>query len=729
MKKYDFSKDMQEVLSKAEEIALNYKHKYILPIHLFYALIDAKDEKITYWLKIHNIDTEKLMNNIKNYLAQIDESEDGNEIEVSESVRTILRTSGIVAVSSGEDEVSTLNLLMAILDEADEIIENIFSDLGLDISKLEDILYIEELKREYVDSQSVLMNYGINLNSLIEKENILSFTAKWTLTDKIIEILSRQIKNIPFLVGSLGVNKTVLVEGLAERIVNGNIPDLLKNFYIIHIMTDAVIANSKDINNFVEIMRDIISEAEQYSNIILYFDELYPDYYKTGTIDLLLLLKPALKRQKIKVIGCSSKKNVKNYLKQDEFLESKIELLKLQTVSENRAMEILKSYKFSLEKIHGTKIEKKIIEYAYNMVKKYIDSDKPLEYTINVLDMAATKKNLSSINKKSFVRKKEIDMVIADIIDIPVWRVSRDRRFYNKLDSLLAKDIVGQKEAIRKIVRVIQMKENHFNLNPNLPDGIFLFVGPRGVGKKKVISSLAKLLYNDEKRITYFNMNLFSTPESIYEFLGFKDPNKDIIYESILISAIKRYPYSILFLDEIDKASKEVQSLFAEIFKTGSFTDSFGNKVLFSGITVVMTVKAYQENKKQLGFVSEKNIYTYDEETVFNALNNMILADILTVVDETLIFKELTDEEMELIIEKNLIKSLNEKLNIKWSIDKTLLDFLRDTIRKEKDGLNSMKLIFQKYVFSYLAINFYAQNLKERKRIKLGYKNGKVIVI
>ncbi len=728
MKKYNFSQELQNILQRAEVIAGEMNHAFILPIHLLAALIEAKDDKVENWFHLHNIDPKKLLGVTMKDLEVIETLQEENELEVSEATRDVMRLGGVIAIQSEEEEVTPLYLLMAILDEADEIITSIFSAVGVEIATLDDILYIEELKRSYVEDKSMLMKNGVNVSTLIEKKQVIPFTTDWSITDDLIEILSRDNKNVPVIVGSFGIPRDVLIEGLADRIINGDVPERLNSTNVIHIMINPIIANSKDVNDFVATLRQMISEAENYNNIILYFDELYPDFYKMGTIDILLLLKPALSRRNIKIIGCSEKPNIKSYIQQDMFLDGKVELVKIHKISETKAAVILNNYRSTLEQLHNVKLKKIILEYAYSTVKRYINTEQYLEETINLLDMAATRVNLKNIKNGEtpvVIKKTDIDEIVARMIGIPRWRVSRDKRFYDKIEDRLKEKVIGQDEALKSVVDVIKMKENYFNLNPYLPDGIFLFVGPRGVGKKEFIHSLAEILFDDSERVSYFDMRQFKDPEAVYDFLGFRDKSKDDIYPSMLSNVIKEYPYSILFLDEINQASQEVRDLFLNIFKTGVFEDNFGNRVFFKGITIIMTVKAYEEQKKQLGFIAG-NKADYNKEMIYKGMESMLGTEMLHLIDRVVIFTELSTQHMHEIIRKRLVDRLNEKLPITWVVEPSAIEFITEAINNEPERLQALERVFQKHIFSYLAINFYKDDLSFKNKITIKSKNGEL---
>jgi len=730
MKRYLFSQNLEEILDKAEEITAKYKNETIEQIHLLYSIIQNCTNRIDNWLKKQNIDKNKLMEQIVVEIEKMPESENPGT-KIGEKTKDILELSSIIALNTKSKKIEPFHLFLAIIDEPDFKIEKIFDSMHIELGNLEDIYYIEELKKNYMEEQSSLIKYGVNVNKLVSQKNVQPFTENWKITDKLLEILSRDIKNLPVIVGSLGLDKDVLIEGLSKKLKTTPEKMPLANHYVIRIMTDSIIADSKDASEFVGNLRSIITDAEQYSNVILYFDELFPDFYKAGKIDILLLLKPSLSRRNIKIIGFTKRDYMKNYFDENSFFKKKIELVKLKKVSKEKAFEVLENYKDNLEERELINLSQANLKYLYQMVKRYITTNNFLEESISLLDMVSTNVNIKKQlknRKTKIIRKRDINETIAEYLDIPLGRVERSKKYFKNMEKSLHENIIGQKKAIESILNTIKMKENFFNLNPNLPDGIFLFVGPRGVGKKKLMRELSKILYNDKNRITFLDMNKFSKSESVFKLLGMTDSSSNNVYPSVLTKIISKYPYSILFLDEIDKASEEVLSIFKDIFKTGTFEDNFGNTVNFKGITIIMTVKAYQEKKKQLGFKSEE-IYEYNDEEVKEGLKKIIDEELIHIADNLVIFNYLNDKQMKIIIRKNLKNKLNDKIQTNWVIGENIIEFLLDKIKKDPEKLRAMDRIFQKYIFSFLAINIKSNDIFQNDEIQIKYQKGNIEII
>src|SRR6056297_37032 len=730
MKRYLFSQDLEEILDKAEEITAEYKNETIEQIHLLYSIINNCTKRIDNWLKKQNIDKNKLMEQIVLEIENLPKSENPGT-KIGEKTKDILELSSIIALNTKSKKIEPFHLFLAIIDEPDLKIEKIFDSIHIELGNLEDIYYIEELKKNYMEEQSSLIKYGVNVNKLVSQKNVQPFTENWKITDKLLGILSRDIKNLPVIVGSLGLDKDVLIEGLSKKLKTTPEKMPLANHYVIRIMTDSIIADSKDASEFVGNLRSIITDAEQYSNVILYFDELFPDFYKAGKIDILLLLKPSLSRRNIKIIGFTKRNYMKNYFDENSFFKKKIELVKLKKVSKEKAFEVLENYKDNLEERELINLSQANLKYLYQMVKRYITTNNFLEESISLLDMVSTNVNIKKQlknRKTKIIRKRDINETIAEYLDIPLGRVERSKKYFKNMEKSLHENIIGQKKAIESILNTIKMKENFFNLNPNLPDGIFLFVGPRGVGKKKLMRELSKILYNDKNRITFLDMNKFSKSESVFKLLGMTDSSSNNVYPSVLTKIISKYPYSILFLDEIDKASEEVLSIFKDIFKTGTFEDNFGNTVNFKGITIIMTVKAYQEKKKQLGFKSEE-IYEYNDKEVKEGLKKIIDEELIHIADNLVIFNYLNDEQMKTIIRKNLKNKLNDKIQTNWVIEANIIKYLLEKIKKDPEKLRAMDRIFQKYIFSFLAINIKSNDIFQNDKIQIKYKKGNIEII
>ncbi len=235
-----------------------------------------------------------------------------------------------------------------------------------------------------------------------------------------------------------------------------------------------------------------------------------------------------------------------------------------------------------------------------------------------------------------------------------------------------------------------------------------------------MISAMADTLYDDSSRITYLDMENFSEPESILELMGYSDPSKNERYPSFLTDKISRYPHSILFLEEIDKASPNVRDLFSDIFRTGRFQDSFGNRVSFRGITVVMTVKAYEDKKKQMGFIPSSGA-DFDREAVHEAMDGLLKHEMTGAVDGVIIFNELKRKVITEIIAGNLQYALEEKMDINWNIGEDVLEFLTDEVMASSEKLRSMHRLFQEHVFSFLAEQYYSKDIRRRTGITLHY--------
>ncbi|HHH85018.1 MAG TPA: ATP-dependent Clp protease ATP-binding subunit [Firmicutes bacterium] len=414
-------------------------------------------------------------------------------------------------------------------------------------------------------------------------------------------------------------------------------------------------------------------------------------------------------------------------LDQDPFLKKKIQIVKLKPLSTQKALKIIYESKSEIEEFHNVIISAPVANQAFYLSGEYF-SNGEIEGTLQLLDMAATRVRLKA-RTMSVRRLKSEDLyqAVSDSLGVPSWRISGERKFYDAIPKKLKERIIGQDEAVERVARVITTREAPFNVNPRMPNGIMLFVGPRGVGKKELIHGLADVLFGDSERISAFDMARFEEPESLWELTGYSDKSKGEVYPSILTRILQKYPLSILFLEEIDKACPDVQRFFAEVFKTGAFEDSLGQRVSLSGVTVVMTVKAYEEKKQQLGFTHDSEI-PCDEKAVHEGLASLLDPELMGIIDQVVIFKELRNNELKKIIRRNLIATLREKWDIEWIIGEKLLRFLVDEVKKEKDKLRSLERLFQIHVFSHLALALGRLDLSGRQRVALEF-DGKELVV
>jgi len=725
MKRYNFSAQLQQVIQAAETKALEERHGVIVPLHLLTSLLELKDPKVDYWLKIHNMEPQKLLALLSEALEKKEKVPQNTEITISDHTREALRLSGIIAMESQESEVKPLHLLLALLHEADGELAGIFTEMGVELSSLDDLIYIDEMKRSFSEDKSLVGQFSVDIGQLIRQRKRRPLATGWKTTASLVEVLSRIYKNTPLLVGRPGIDKSILVEGVAQRIAEGE--GRFDSCRILYVLTDAMMGHVKEANAFVELLHQFLNEAAEHPGTILYFDEIYPDFYGSGPLDLPVLLKPVLRQGALRVIGASKRENISLVLDQDPFLKEKIQIIKIKHLSPEKILNIIYESKSEIEEYHNVVISAPLATQAFYLSGQFF-SNGEIEGTLQLLDMAATRVRLKARTETTRrLRSEDLYQAVSESLGVPGWRISGERESYDAIPEKLKERIIGQDDAVERVARVITTRETPFNVNPRMPNGIMLFVGPRGVGKKELIHGLADVLFGDPERISVFDMARFEEPESLWELTGYSDKSKGEVYPSILTRVLQKYPLSILFLEEIDKACPDVQRFFAEVFKTGAFEDSLGQHVSLSGVTVVMTVKAYEEKKKQLGFTPDSEV-DYDVKAVHEGLASLLDPELMSIMDQVVIFKELRDHELKKIINRNLLETLREKWDIQWVIQDKLLRFLIDEVKKEKDKLRSLERLFQGHVFSPLALALGRMDLTERESITLGF-DGKELVI
>jgi len=595
----------------------------------------------------------------------------------------------------------------------------------VELSSLDDLIYIDELKRSFTEDKSLIGQFSVDISQLVRQRKRKPLATDWKTTGSLLEVLSRIYKNVPLLVGRPGIDKSIMIEGLAWRMARGE--GRFDSCRILHVLTDAMMGHVKEANAFVELLHQFLNEAAEHPGTILYFDEIYPDFYGSGPLDLPTLLKSALRQGIIRIIGATKRENVSLILDQDLFLKEKIQIIKLRHLSADKVLNIIYASKSEIEEYHNISISAPLATQAFYLSAQFFANDE-IEGTLQLLDMAATRVRLKARTEtQRRLKSEDLYQAVSDSLGVPLWRISGEREYYDAIPEMLKERIIGQDDAVERVARVITTRETPFNVNPRMPNGIMLFVGPRGVGKKELIHGLAEVLFGDPERISVFDMARYEEPESLWELTGYSDKAKGEIYPSILTRVLQKYPLSILFLEEIDKACPDVQRFFAEVFKTGAFEDSLGQQVSLSGVTVVMTVKAYEEKKKQLGFTPDSEV-DYDVKAVHEGLASLLDPELMGIMDQVVIFKELRDNELKKIISRNLTDTLRDKWDIEWVISERLLGFLVDEVKKEKDKLRSMERLFQAHVFSPLALALGRMDLSERERVALGY-NGKELTI
>ena len=668
----------------------------------------------------------------------------------------IFEISHLTARQMGKSAVGIEHLMVGILKEGKGIAVKILNDMNVNLVQLEkDILEIsrkteQEVQRAKENEKSVLRKYGINLTEDARGGKLDPVVGREKEIERVIQILSRRTKNNPCLVGEPGVGKTAIAEGLAQKICSGDIPDNLRGKKLISLDMPGLLAGSKFRGEFEERMKQALEEAKKDGKVILFIDEMHTIIGAgggAGSIDASNILKPALSRGEVQVIGATTYTEYRKKVEKDPALERRFQQVQIDEPSLTDAVEILNGLKAEYEKHHHVKITDRAIYAAVSLSDRYIPDRFLPDKAVDLMDEAAARIKLKTYIKpddviemedeleeinaskeeaiqkqdfeqaaalrdreqelnakikeasakmeevyadKAVVTEEDIASIISGWTGIPVEKLnqSETEKLVN-IEETLKSRIIGQEEPIVAISRAIRRARVGLK-DPKRPVGSFLFLGPTGVGKTELCKALAEALFGDEESIIRLDMSEYMEKHSVSKIIG--SPPGYVGYEEggQLCEKIRRKPYSIVLLDEIEKAHPDVFNILLQMLEDGHLSDSKGKMADFKNAVIIMTsnVGAHRIKKqKTMGFsagddLDEKmNAYEKMKENIIGELNKTFRPEFLNRLDEVIVFHSLDQDEIRQIIDL-MIKDLKERAK-KLKMNMEVTDEAKDLIFRE----------------------------------------------
>ncbi len=481
---------------------------------------------------------------------------------------------------------------------------------------------------------------------------------------RVIQILSRRTKNNPCLIGEAGVGKTAIAEGIAQKIVLGQVPENLRNKRLCSLDLSLMIAGTKYRGDFEERIKSLLDEVIKAKNIVLFIDEMHTIVgagAAEGAIDASNILKPQLARGEFQLIGATTTEEYRRHIEKEAALERRFQSVAVEEPNEETAIKILEGLRPRYEKFHRITITKEAIEAAVKLSIRYLPERRLPDKAIDLIDEACSGKTVENFcGEKEFclsVKKEDIAKIISSVTGISAGRISEDEgKHLLHLEDELHQRVAGQKKAVAAVAKAI--RRNRAGLrDPRRPIGIFLFTGPAGVGKTELSKALAQSLFCDEKALIRFDMSEYSEKNSASKLIG--APPGYIGYDDggKLTEAVRRRPYSVVLFDEIEKADSGIYNLFLQLMDEGSLTDSHGKKVDFTNCVVIMTsnIGARFIGKGQnlgFGFDSEENKNAFNTLAVFGEMKKIFSPEFINRIDETVVFERLDKTAAEHIAQK-----------------------------------------------------------------------------
>ena len=717
----NFSEEAQNILVKAKLEMLELKHPYIGTEHLVLSML-SNSKKIKEKLSSYHLDYEIFKKEIIKVLGI---GEENNSLFLyTPLLKKVINSAILDSKDNNDGVVTTEHLFSSLLEEGEGVAIRVFLSMGIDINAMYEEFSTSLVKKVKPKKNRKLLieELGINLNEKAKNNLTDPVIDRDKEIERVLEILCRRTKNNPILIGNAGVGKTAIVEELAKRIVTNEVPDYLKNKKIISLDMATTVAGTKYRGEFEERMKKILNEIETNDDIILFIDEIHTLVGAggaEGAIDASNILKPALARGHLRCIGATTVEEYKKFIEKDKALERRFQKVNIEEPSYEKTLEILTKLKPIYEKFHKVILQPELLDDIVKLSAKYIYDRSEPDKSIDIMDEVCSRvsiketkidKEITSLEleidkldklKNSYIiennidkaytyRKKEIVLQeklnnlmlninrnnkivtikdVANVIhtktQIPVYEILKDdAKVVKNIEKQLRDSIIGQDEAIKNLIDIT--KRIKFGYKSDNKCISFLFVGPSGTGKTALSKIYANLLVGG-KNLIRLDMSEYADVTSVNKIVGSApgyvgyDDNKNILEE------IKNKPYSVILLDEIEKAHPQVINLFYQILDDGLIKDSKGNSIKFNNNIIIMTSNIGYE-KNNVGFNNKP------ESTVLNELKNELSLPFVNRIDNIILFNHLTEENIRNII-KNKIYVLKKKYaNVTIKIGKNVVN-------------------------------------------------------
>ncbi len=735
------------------------KYNYVGTEHILTALVKEGTGVAAEVLIANNVDAEKLQKMIEELISPGEDTLVAEKDGYSPRTQRILQRASEEAERFGSEQIGTEHILLAILKEGDCAASRLLNTIGCNSQKLfVDVLtamgedpsyYREEIQRgrsATATSTPTLDQYSRDLTAMAREHLLDPVIGRKRETERMIQILCRRGKNNPCLIGEPGVGKTAIVEGLAQSIVEGTVPDIMAGKRLVSLDMSGLVAKSKYRGEFEERIKKVINEVADAGDVLLFIDELHTIIGAggaEGALDASNILKPALARGEIQVIGATTIEEYRKYVEKDAALERRFQPITVEEPSQEETIQILKGLRKLYEEHHQVKISDEGVEAAVHLAARYINDRFLPDKAIDLMDEAAAKLRLGMIratdeihdkrlliaqteeelenalasgdigqarackekkeelersyekllqknkkaakNKKPVVGENEIAEVIAGWTKIPVNRLTEsEAQRLQKLEAVLHKRVVGQEEAVSAVAKAVRRGRVGLK-DPKRPIGSFLFLGPTGVGKTEVSKALAEAVFGNENAMIRVDMSEYMEKHSVSKMIG--SPPGYVGHEDggQLSEKVRRNPFSVILFDEIEKAHPDVFNILLQVLDDGRITDSQGRMVDFKNTIIIMTSNAGAQaivEPKRLGFgstVDEKQDHELMKNGVMEEVKRIFKPEFLNRIDETIVFRMLNKEDMKKIV-TILCKELQKRCADQMGITLTVRDSAKTAI-------------------------------------------------
>lgn len=787
----------------AQEEAKKFNADKLLPEHIVLAIFREQEGVAVKTLQLLGADIYDLILDIEEYLEKRNGPMYLGDVIPSQEVQKMIDLSIDESKNMGYNYVGTEHLLLAAMQDAESFISQILEERAISVTKFrEGVIKIIGFgkvltKKDTAKRTPLLDDFGRDLTLLAKKGKLDKVIGRDVEIERVIQILSRRTKNNPVLIGEPGVGKTAIVEGLAQKIVENNVPETLINKRVIVLDLGQIVAGTKYRGEFEDRIKKIMKEATEASNIVLFLDELHTIIGaggSEGSLDASNMLKPALSRGEIQCIGATTLNEYKKYIEKDAALERRFQPIVVDEPNVSDTISILKGIKSLYEEHHNVIYTDKALELSAKLSHRYIadrylpdkaidiideagsrvrlkNSTKPVELHIidkEIEDLSAKKNRLikeqlfeecediknqidrltldkeSIINEwqknnmkdKFVVDEEDILEVLSIITKIPLSKiVEKDTQKLLNIENELHKRIVGQDEPIKIIASAIRRSRMGLG-SKRRPTGSFIFLGPTGVGKTELARSLANLLFGDDDSLIRIDMSDYMEKHNVSRLVG--APPGYVGYEEggVLTEKIRRKPYSVILLDEIEKAHPDVFNILLQILEEGEIADNLGHNISFRNTIIIMTsnVGARQINKdSSLGFSQNNENFEYKEikSSAMNELKKFFNPEFLNRIDEVVVFHSLAKEDLIKIVDIMFIETKNnlKEQNIEIELTDEAKNFVIEKRYDKKYGARTLRRAIQTDISDAISLEILNSRIKEGDIVEVGVTDDKLTFI
>ena len=809
-----FTDDAQRVLSLAQEAALELGHDYVGTEHVLIGLTKVKNGVAAKALEELGLVTEDIFEAVEEHVGRGNKK--ATSIYMTPRVKHVLELAIQVANHMNHNYVGTEHILLGLLSDGSGVAVAILRAMNIRsndvVEAIRSILGSNKGSnnggQEGINSNNdlgELSDFATDLNESAKQGKIDPVIGRDTEIQRVIQILSRRTKNNPVLIGETGVGKTAIAEGLAQRIVTDNVPEILRNKRIISLSIGSMLAGAKYRGEFEERLKKAIDEVQQHDDMIIFIDEIHTLVgagATEGAMDAANILKPALARGEFQVIGATTLDEYKKYIEKDAALERRFQPVQVGEPNEEDALEILKGLRDRYEAFHKAKITDEALTAAVSLSSRYITDRFLPDKAIDVVDEAASKVRMKVFSsapdvkaledrlntvkkekeaavtsqdfekaaklrdeeqlllkeigdKKSIAKEKsdqklivteeDIAAVVAQWTGIPVAKIAEEESAtLLHLEEELHKRVVGQDEAVTAVAKAVRRARAGLK-DPKRPIGSFLFLGPTGVGKTELARALASSLFGDESAMIRLDMSEYMEKHTVSRLVG--APPGYVGYEEggQLTDAVRRKPYSVILLDEVEKAHADFFNILLQVLDDGRLTDSQGRTVDFRNTVIIMTsnlgAKALHKNSPELGFLAaKKSDFNVDEnkeiefkeakKSVMDAVKRHFRPEFLNRIDEMIVFHPLTEEDLKEIV-TILMSDVTKRLearDLQLEISPEAMQLL---VKEGSDftmGARPLKRAIQRLIEDPVSDLILKGDAKEGKIIKADAKDNDLVV-